>query len=102
MALGNCQRVSVQAVYTLSGAITPSGANGTHFERIHVVRDGKHWYGPAIGDPAEITTLLDLATRARNGQPYPTRRFRYTVDDRSLTLHELPQSEHQPISFLRR
>ncbi|MGA9221828.1 MAG: hypothetical protein WBZ57_11595, partial [Pseudomonas graminis] len=94
-ALGNCQRVSVQAVYTLSGKITPSGANGTHFERIHVVRDGEHWYGPAADDPDEITTLLDLATRARNGQP-PTRKIRYCTDYLKIRLCDRWLREHAP------
>src|SRR5262245_16579518 len=75
-ALGNCHRVSVQAVYELSGEITPSGANGTHLKRVHIARDDERWYGPAAGDPTEITTLLDLALRARNGQP-PTSKIRY-------------------------
>jgi len=93
--LGNCRRVSVQAVYTLSGTRTPSGANGTHFARMHVVRDGEHWYGPAEGDPGEISTLLELATRARNGQP-PTRRIRYCMEYLKIRLCDRWLQEQAP------
>jgi hypothetical protein len=98
--LGNCHQVSVQAVYTLNGKITPSGANGTHFERIHVVRDGEHWYGPAAGDPDEITTLLDLAMRARNGQP-PTKRIRYCTDYLKIRLCDRWLREQAPVLGVR-
>jgi hypothetical protein len=78
-ALGNCRRVSVQASYTLSGTVTPSGGNGTYFARIHVVRDGERCYGPAASNLDEISTLLDLPIRACNGQS-PTRRIRYCTE----------------------
>ena len=75
--LGNCRMISVQAVYALNGEITPSGANGTTFRRLHIVRDGEAWYGPARDDdPNAILTLLDFARKARNGQP-PTSKLRW-------------------------
>jgi len=68
--LGNCRLISVQAIYALNGEITSSGANGTTLRRLHTVRDGDQWCGPAQDDdPAAILTLLDFAWKARNGQP---------------------------------
>lgn len=84
-ALGTCHRVSVQAIYELDGTITPSGANGTHFKRLHRARDGERWYATAEPRAGEITTLLDLAMRARNGLP-PTRRIRYCTDHFKIRL----------------
>jgi hypothetical protein len=59
--LGNCRRVTIQAVYELNGTITPTGANGTTLRRVHIVRDGEIWYGPARDDDAAaIPALMDL------------------------------------------
>jgi hypothetical protein len=75
--LGNCRRVSAQAVYALNGTTTPTGANGTTLRRLHVVRDGDAWYGPnQDDDPAAILTLFDFARKAHNGQP-PTSKLRW-------------------------
>jgi len=76
-ALGNCRLVICQAVYELNGTTTPSGCNGTTLRRLHLVRDGDIYHGPASdGDPSAILTLLDFARKARAGQP-PTRAHRW-------------------------
>jgi hypothetical protein len=75
--IGNCELISVQAVYALNGATTPTGANGTTLARLHTVRHNEQWFGPAqSNDPAEILTLLDFAIKARHGQP-PTSKIRW-------------------------
>lgn len=71
--IGNTDRVTVQAVYELTGGKTPTGFHSTRLRRIQDVTAD----GPATdNDPAAITGLLDFAARARNGMP-PTKKLRY-------------------------
>lgn len=71
--IGNAERVTVQAVYELTGGQTPTGYNSTKLRRVHDVSA----LGPATDDdPNAITNLLDFAERARNGMP-PTKKVRY-------------------------
>ena len=72
-SLGNCERVTCQAVYALTGEKTPSGFNATTLRRIHRVDES----GPARDDdPDALLTLPDFTLRARNGMP-PTSQNRY-------------------------
>lgn len=71
--LGNATVVRRQAIYELTGDQTPTGANATRLRRVHDV--DRHGLA-TDADPAAITTLLDFATKARNGQP-PTASMRY-------------------------
>ena len=71
--------VVVQVVYRLTGELTPTGANGTTLARIHTVRDGDAYVGPAALAPGEIGDLLTFAKEARNGQP-PTSKIRWCTD----------------------
>ena len=67
------QRVTVQAVYELTGAKTPAGFNATRLRRLHDVER----FGPATdNDPAAITSLRDFWFKARNGMP-PTKSMRW-------------------------
>ena len=70
------RRVTIQAVYELTGATTPSGFQSIRRRRLHDVAAE----GPATdSDPAALTNLLDLARHARNGMP-PTKKLRWCSD----------------------
>lgn len=91
--LGNCQRVTVQGVYRLTGDRTPGDYFATTLSRLHTVRDGERWFGAApTDDVRDITTLRDFVQRARRNQPptsairYCTSYFKSAVCDRWLNL----------------
>jgi len=63
--------------------------------RLHTVRDGDRWFGPAQDDDSSvILTPLDFAKKARNGQPpasnirWCTGYFKGAVCDRWLREHK--------------
>jgi predicted Zn finger-like uncharacterized protein len=65
--------------------------NGGHFDLVYTVK------GNVIevkGDTVGENTL--------NGQPYPTRRFQFTLSGDNLTLRELEPNPEPPITFTRR
>jgi len=65
--------------------------NGGHFDLVYTVK------GNVIevkGDTVGENTL--------NGQPYPTRRFEFTLSGDSLTLRELTGEPQPPVTFTRR
>jgi len=71
--LGNARRVTVQAVYRLTGEQTRGGYNATTLARLHDVEA----HGPAEReDEDEILDILEFSLRARKGQP-PTSKNRH-------------------------
>jgi hypothetical protein len=65
--------------------------NGGHFDLVYRV-DGPNTI-EVKGDTAGENTL--------NGQPYPTRRFEFTLTGDTLTLRELTGDDREPIVFKR-
>lgn len=84
-ALGNCERVTLQAVYELTGEATPSGYRATRLRRVHDVQA----HGPASdSDPEAILTLTGFWEHARLGMP-PTLGKRWCTDYFKQTLFEV-------------
>lgn len=82
--LGNCERVTLQAVYELTGEPTPSGYRATRLRRVHDVQA----HGPATdSDPNAILTLTAFWEHARLGMP-PTLGKRWCTDYFKQTLFE--------------
>ena len=90
--LGNARRMTRQAVYERTGALTPTGHAATRLRRSHDVdRDG-----PATDDdPTAIPTVVSLAM-ARSGMP-PTSSNRWCTSyfKASLCDHDLRAAREQ-------